>query len=276
MRWRPYTAIVFDCDSTLSAVEGIDVLAEQLGLERRIAALTDAAMNGDQNLADVYGERLALLNPTREQVMALKHAYKAAVVPHARAVIAALHYSGLETWIVSGGLLEPVREFGIWLGVDPSHVRAVGMDFDPLAGSWWIDEESEHRYLTYRTGHLTETTGKGEVIDSSVTSGGRRLMLGDGMSDAAVGDSVDLFVAYAGVVDRPSVTKSAPVVIRSTTLAPLLLLALGPAGVRRLLDTDHSAVALAALNAVEDGGIAFNDTALERSFTAALSSRRGL
>ncbi|MCC6606951.1 MAG: phosphoserine phosphatase, partial [Anaerolineae bacterium] len=31
MRWPPYKHVFFDCDSTLTTVEGIDVLAETAG-----------------------------------------------------------------------------------------------------------------------------------------------------------------------------------------------------------------------------------------------------
>lgn len=251
------------------------MLAAELGMETAVARLTDSAMNGDLDLSDVYGARLELLNPSRTQVMALKNAYKKTAVPHAKATVAALVAEGVDTWIISGGLVEPVREFGVWLGVEPSHVQAVGVEFDPLAGQWWSDSPDETKYLKYRAGHLTETTGKGDVLDRSVKRRGRRLMVGDGMSDAEVGSSADLFVAYAGVVDRPRVTELAPVVIRSATLAPVLALVLGPTETVRLLDTPHRQVALAALEAIDAGALEFNDSALERSFAAALSTSRG-
>lgn len=251
------------------------MLAAELGMEADVAKLTDSAMNGDRDLSDVYGARLELLNPSRTQVMALKSAYKRTAVPHAKATVEALIASDVDTWIVSGGLVEPVREFGVWLGVEPSHVQAVGVEFDPLAGEWWSEGPDETKYLEYRAGHLTATTGKGDVLDRSIKRRGRRLMVGDGMSDAAVGSSVDMFVAFAGVVDRPQVTKLAPVVIRSASLAPLLALALGPSETVRLLDTSHRQVALAALEAIDDGALEFNDAALGRSFAAALSISRG-
>lgn len=251
------------------------MLAAELGMEADVARLTDSAMNGDRDLADVYGARLELLNPSRTQVMALKSAYKRTAVPHAKATIAALLASDVDTWIISGGLVEPVREFGVWLGVEPGHVQAVGVEFDPLAGEWWSNGSEEMNYLEYRSGHLTATTGKGDVLDRCVTRRGRRLMVGDGMSDAAAGSSVDLFVAFAGVVDRPQVTRNAPVVIRSESLAPVLVLALGPSEAVRLLDTPHRQVALAALEAIDDGALEFNDSALGRTFAAALSMSRG-
>ncbi len=105
MRWRSYPVTLFDCDSTLSAVEGIDELPSDPEALEEVAALTDSAMQGDTPLEEVYGRRLSLLNPTRGEIRGVKSKYKAAAVPDAQAVIAALNETGTETWIISGGLL---------------------------------------------------------------------------------------------------------------------------------------------------------------------------
>jgi len=274
MRWRPFPIIVFDCDSTLSRVEGIDVLADQVGLADEVTALTDAAMDGEVDLSDVYGERLLMLNPTRRQVRALKEDYKQNVVPDAREVVDALTFVGHEPWIVSGGLLEPVLEFGIWLGVEPSRIRAVDTEYDPLAGSWWSDTNLEARYFDYAAGHLTETTGKGDVIDTAVARPGRRMMVGDGMSDLRAGESVDLFVAYSGIVSREAVVSRAPVVIRSESIAPVLALAVGPERVAELTRSEHAEVALRCFEAIDDSAIVFNDPDVGSAFEAALNHAR--
>ncbi|HEV2132153.1 MAG TPA: hypothetical protein VGR27_13655, partial [Longimicrobiaceae bacterium] len=77
-----FRSVIFDCDSTLSGIEGIDVLAgERLD---EIRALTDAAMDGALPLEAVYGQRLALIRPPRAAVEALARAYVDALVPDAR------------------------------------------------------------------------------------------------------------------------------------------------------------------------------------------------
>ena len=53
------------------------------------------------------------------------------------------------------------------------------------------------------------------------------MFVGDGATDLEARSEVDLFVAYAGVVDRPAVVAAATVVVRSRSLAPILPLALG-------------------------------------------------
>ena len=129
-RWPPYRHVFFDCDSTLTTVEGIDVLAGQAGRSENVKRLTDAAMNGEMDLEDVYGERLAQIHPSRTQVQSLRQVYKDNAVTDAALVIAVLQHLGHETYIVSGGLEDPVREFGISLGIPTDHIRAVGVEYD--------------------------------------------------------------------------------------------------------------------------------------------------
>ena len=73
----------FDCDSTLSAIEGVDELTLALpkALQREIKALTEAAMNGTVPLAEVYERRLATIAPSRDQLEAVGKLYVEKLVP---------------------------------------------------------------------------------------------------------------------------------------------------------------------------------------------------
>lgn len=82
-----------------------------------IAALTKKAMEGDLPLEAVYNQRLLAVNPTRKQVQRLAGMYRDRVISDARVVIEALQSQDIQVFIVSGGLIEPVREFGAWLGI---------------------------------------------------------------------------------------------------------------------------------------------------------------
>ncbi|MBI1280383.1 MAG: HAD-IB family phosphatase, partial [Anaerolineaceae bacterium] len=116
-RWTSFDLIFFDCDSTLSAIEGIDELARFKGKEWRVGVLTEKAMNGDLDLAEVYGKRLQAIRPTRGELKAIEERYWETIVPDAENVLAALRLLGKQVFIVSGGLAEPVRGFGKRLGV---------------------------------------------------------------------------------------------------------------------------------------------------------------
>src|SRR5690606_9937304 len=130
MRWPPYEHVFFDCDSTLTSVEGIDLLADSLGKKQRVEVLTQAAMDGTIDLEDVYAKRLRTLRPTRQQVLDLRHSYKNNMVEDAARVVAALQALGHKVYIISGGLAEPVEEFGISLGIPRERIRAVDIAYN--------------------------------------------------------------------------------------------------------------------------------------------------
>ena len=104
---RSFDYIFFDCDSTLSSIEGIDELARSKGKFDEIKAMTDAAMDGEVYLDAVYDRRLEILAPTHEEIVALEPLYRSTVIPGSAGVIGALRAAGKEVFIVSGGLLGP-------------------------------------------------------------------------------------------------------------------------------------------------------------------------
>lgn len=223
--------IFFDCDSTLSTIEGIDELARLRGVEDRIAALTNAAMDGKIPLQEVYAERLRLLAPRRADLRAIEEAYKKTVVPGARELIRTLQDLGKRVLIVSGGLADAVVGFGVWLGVPREDIYAVGLTYNALTGKWWdyrsdvVGGNPNEEYLMYDDSALTTQNGKIEVIRAARTPGERAMLIGDGSSDLAAAPAVDLFCGFGGVVARPLVEASARVFLRSASLAPVMLLA---------------------------------------------------
>lgn len=227
--WAPFDLVIFDCDSTLVDVEGIDELARWLGREDEVAALTSQAMNGEVPLEAVYGRRLAMLQPTRDHLRRLGQHYRQHLLPGAEAVLSALMGLGRQVYIVSGGLAEAVTDLGLSLGLPASHVHAVGMAYDQLSGNWW--EAWKHprgrnlaeRYLEHDGGPLTIGRGKAEIIQR-VRAGqpGRALLIGDGMSDLEASSAVDLFVGFGGVVARESVRAAANAFLPTLHLTPLL------------------------------------------------------
>lgn len=228
----PVDEVFFDCDSTLSMIEGIDELARLKGVEDRIVALTNAAMDGRIPLQEVYAERLRLLSPTRADLRAIEEAYKRTVTPDARETIAALHMLGRKVFIISGGLADAVIGFGVWLGVPRERIHAVGLTYNQLSGRWWDYQRCQEignpdeSYLMYDESPLTTQHGKAEVIRRLHERGCRAMLVGDGSSDLAAAHAVNVFVGFGGVVARPLVAANAPIFLRSTSIAPVLLLAL--------------------------------------------------
>jgi len=278
VRWPESSHVIFDCDSTLSAVEGIDVLAVGLGLEDEVARMTDAAMAGEIDLSDVYAERLQLLRPSHRAVAALRSAYKRNVVPDAAGVIRALRLLDIEVYVVSGGLAEPVEEFAIHLGIKPDNVRAVAATHDELSGEWWNAGQgaADEEYRGFEDGALTRSDGKAEVIAELLADKtGMSMLVGDGASDLEAATTVDLFVGYGGVVRRDHVAAAAPAYVTSESLAPILPIAAGPGGADRLDDGAAIALFTKGTALIREGHAVFRNAQRQRRLLAALDLAAG-
>lgn len=271
--WPIANIVIFDCDSTLSTIEGIDELARMTGQEYDVAILTKRAMEGDVPLESVYGHRLVTVNPTQEQVRAIANHYRETVIPDAMEVIAALQGLGTEVFIVSGGLIEPVRDFGVWLGVPRENIFAVNMEYDQLAGKWWRywalpgGNNPRANYLAIEPNPLTGTLGKNQIISRiRAMRTGRVLMVGDGLSDLEAAVDVDLFIGFGGAVFRKRIAEESPIYIHSLTLAPLLPLTLSQLG-----NTPKYARLWAdGLQRIYNDEVTFRDDAMREQFLSAL------
>ncbi len=245
--WQGYDLIFFDCDSTLSSIEGIDELARFKGKQSRVSLLTNKAMDGELDLAEVYGKRLRAIRPTRAQLKAIEEQYWETMVEDADQVIAALHSLGKQVFIISGGLLDAVRGFGRRLGVEAARIRAVELEYNELSGQWWRYHEPQAQqaqtYLDYSDGPLTVSKGKAQIIQELAGDlPGRRLMIGDGASDLASKDQVDLFIGYGGVLARANVKAQSEVFLSCHSLAPILPIAAGSTGWQSLAGSDFEAL----------------------------------
>jgi phosphoserine phosphatase len=206
-----FASVVFDCDSTLAAVEGIDELAGAHAAE--VAALTQGAMLGSLPLEQVYARRLELIAPTRAQVEALGAAYAAALVPDAREVVAALLWLGKTVRVVSGGLRPAVEAVALALGLPAGAVAAVGVSFAGDGTYAGFEHDSP----------LARSQGKAEVIRAWRLPA-PALLVGDGATDLEARPAVDAFAAYMGVAFRAPVAAGADFVLRQRCLAPVLSL----------------------------------------------------
>ncbi|MEL7236518.1 MAG: hypothetical protein AAGK74_18585, partial [Chloroflexota bacterium] len=133
------------------------------------------------------------------------------------------------------------------LGVSPERVRAVELEFNELSGEWWRYHDpaqlSGQKFMDFYEGPLTISSGKPKVVEE-LADGlfGRRLFIGDGASDLATQENVDLFVGFGGVVARDNVRDAAAAWLSAKTLAPILPLAAGPNGYARCVGTPHQKV----------------------------------
>jgi phosphoserine phosphatase len=200
--------VFFDVDSTLVTIEGIDVLA---GGNPEIVRLTDAAMNGEIPLDQVYGRRLEIIQPSRAAIDALGEQYVASMVDGAAETIGALRDGGAVIHLVTAGIAQAIEPLARSLGV--RNVHAVPLRFD-----------AEGRYAGFDDRSLLTRSGGKELVVRSVLarSKGGSAFVGDGMTDLEVKPVVSLFVGFGGVHERPRVRENAEVYVTEPTLTAVL------------------------------------------------------
>ena len=212
---KAYASVVLDVDSTVSGVEGIDWLGERRGADVRaeIVALTDKAMRGEVALESVYGRRLAMIQPTLNDIEALSRAYIEQMAPGCADAIHKFRGEAVRVVLVSGGIRQAILPLAAHLGIDASDVHAVDVQFGVNGEYAAFDHSSP----------LATSIGKHAVVESCRLP--RRIVgMGDGSTDVAMKGAVDTFVAFTGFTARESVVKQADVVLQSfAELATLVL-----------------------------------------------------
>ncbi|HEY3055550.1 MAG TPA: HAD-IB family phosphatase [Thermoanaerobaculia bacterium] len=189
----------FDVDSTLVSIEGVDVLA---GGNPEIARLTEAAMNGEIPLDQVYAKRLEIIQPARAAVEELAKQYVGSIVDGAIDAIEKLHEAGLQIHLVTAGIAQAIAPLAARLAVPERAVHAVSLRFDDAGHYADFDRRSP----------LTRPGGKELVVrDVRARSKGRAAFVGDGVTDLETKPAVDLFIGFGGVHVRPRVKENADV-----------------------------------------------------------------
>ena len=170
-------------------------------------------MNGEIALEAVYGERLAVIQPSRADVEALARAYRDNLAQGAADAIATLGDAGLRVVLVSGGLRQAIAPLAADLGVE---LHAVDVRWNAAGEYSDFDAASP----------LTTQHGKVDVV-RGLALPGPVLATGDGATDLAMREAVDTFVAFTGFVTRENVVRESDGAV--ATFAELAALALGQA-----------------------------------------------
>ena len=207
--------LIFDCDSTLSSIEGIDELARVRGPEvfKLVEDLTNAAMDGKISVESVFGRRLEIIKPEAKHVAEIGQRYIETIEPDAQAVIDAARVAGWTPMIISGGFRPVIRPLADLLGIE--RVEAVDLFFDADGRYTGFDE-------TYPT---TRSGGKPEIIQrlKAELKPARVVMVGDGASDLETKPFVDLFVGFGRYMAREKVRRESAAYIRGLAELPALI-----------------------------------------------------
>lgn len=196
----PYRLVFLDVDSTLVSIEGIDVLGSD---DPRIAKLTEAAMNGEIPLEDVYGRRLEIIRPSSPTIERLGLTYRQSILDGAKELITDLLRAGCDVHLVTAGIAQAVMPLANELGIPERNVHAVRLHFG-----------EDGSYLDFdRHSKLAKTRGKEvTILNIRARRHGKAVMIGDGMSDLEAKPAVDLFIAFTQVARRKAVVEAADAV----------------------------------------------------------------
>jgi phosphoserine phosphatase len=234
-RWRPGVptdVVSFDCDATLSSIEGIDWMAEQTGHGPAVEAMTYVAMRETGINPSLYSDRLELVRPSQSLIETLSQAYYEHATPDAQAVIDALKAAGKTICILSAGLHQSVRGFATHLGVEHENVHAVPLIFS-----------AEGEYVDYdKTSPFINMEGKGEWLEANFPDV-ERLHIGDGLNDISVKEVGVHLVGFGGGQLHPHIARHCSRYIVHNSLAPLLSLVLTQEEVNQLDPVHQEAVA---------------------------------
>jgi D-3-phosphoglycerate dehydrogenase len=205
--------LVFDFDSTIVAVEGLDelariALADDPDRERTveaIEAITRDGMSGAIGIDESLRRRLAMLTVERRHVDAVVRLLRRRLSPSFRRHAAAVKRNAGRIHVVSSGFreyVEPVcRDLGI--AAERVHCNSFTWKGQRVSG---FDASSQ----------LARPGGKARAV-RALRLPGRVVAIGDGITDAEIRDdgAAHEFVAYCENVERESVVARADRVARS-------------------------------------------------------------
>jgi phosphoserine phosphatase len=237
----PASAIVFDCDGTLSTIEGIDELARFNGVYDEVAKLTAMAMGKTGLTPELYQQRLNLVNPRQAQLQQLAQTYLSHRIADAQQVIQTLKGLNKSVYIVSAGLNPAVTLFGETLQIPRENIYAVNLQFD-----------QQGNYVDYdRTSPLVNNDGKRFIVSELKSQHEHIIHIGDGLNDYATHDFVTRFIGFGGIYYRENLAALCQYYISTASLASLLPLALTKAE-QANLDGAELALYLQGVKAIED------------------------
>ena len=202
--------VVFDMDSTLIDAEVIDELAHEAGVGDQVAAITEAAMQGELDFKESFTQRMALLKGLDASVLQ-SVAERLTLNEGAEHLISTLKKLGYKAAIVSGGFTFFGEYLQQRLGVD--YVYANQLDI-------------EHGMVTgLVSGEIIDGQRKAELLRQIAQREGLKLQqviaVGDGANDLPMLSIAGLGIAFRA---KPLVKASAKQSISNLGLDGILYL----------------------------------------------------
>lgn len=191
---QPFDLIVWDCDGTLSALEGVVHLAAQKGQKAKVAALTENAMQHGVMDESLFHARLDLIRPNWQDMQDLVDVYDANRTPYIAEVCQLLMQLGKTLWVASAGFQPSVGGFAERLGMPADNVHALQLTFDNDGA--FVSMPPHQPFC--------KVDGKSTLLHTARQDFQRIAMIGDGANDFACAAAADRFVGFGGHYRRPN------------------------------------------------------------------------
>ncbi len=199
---------VFDFDSTLMDGETIDFLAKPLGLEKKVAGITERAMAGELDFFDSLSTRVALLEGL-EKSKVEEICQNLPMMNGAMEVVAGLKKRGYKVICFSGGFRTATTPACKQLGVDADFSNVLHEKNGILTGKVGGD-----MMFSFSKGDMLERLQNLLGINSIDT-----LVVGDGANDLSMFKYADTRVAFCA---KPILKEASTHIIDTKDLREIL------------------------------------------------------
>jgi D-3-phosphoglycerate dehydrogenase len=208
----PNRKFVFDFDSTLTSVEGLDVLAEislknnpnKSEVINKIQEITDLGIDGDISFSDSLNTRIALLKANRSQLTELVGLLKTKISNSVKKNKHFFKKYSSQIYVISCGFKEFIEPVVAELNINPERIFANSFTYDENGLITGFDESNP----------LSQHDGKVSCLRSSGIQGEIQI-IGDGYSDYVMKREgiADKFFAYTENVTRKKAIDNADYVV---------------------------------------------------------------